>query len=103
MFELGGLFVQSKIDGMLTHMSHSQQQMARILDAERQMAAHMAKIIHDLPDSNLEFDDIGALMKHSEEINKSIIAYLFSLADLEEALAENLSHVIGELGSHEEE
>ncbi|WP_438347167.1 nucleoside-diphosphate sugar epimerase [Paenibacillus sp. FA6] len=95
--------MQSKIDGMLTHMSNSHQQMARTLDAERQMATHMAQIIHDLPDSNLEFDDISALINHSGEINKSIIAYLYSLADLEEALAETLSHVIRELGDHEEE
>lgn len=84
-------------------MSNSHLQMARILDAERQMAAHMAQVIHELPDSNLEFDDISALINHSGGINKSIIAYLFSLADLEEALAETLGHVIKELGNQEEE
>lgn len=95
--------MQSKVDEMLTHMSNSHQQMARILDAERQMATHTAQIIHELPDCNLEFDDIDALINHSGGINKSIIAYLFCLADLEDALAETLGHVMKELGNHEEE
>ncbi|MWV46853.1 nucleoside-diphosphate sugar epimerase [Paenibacillus sp. HJL G12] len=95
--------MQSKIDEMLTHMSHSHQQMARVLDAERQMAVRMAQIIHDLPDSDPEFDGINGLIENSGQINKSIIAYLGSIADLQEALAETLNHVVKELGSHEEE
>ncbi|MEC0241732.1 nucleoside-diphosphate sugar epimerase [Paenibacillus dokdonensis] len=95
--------MQSKIDEMLTHMSHSHQQMARVLDAERQMAVRMAQIIHDLPDTDPEFDGINGLIENSGQINKSIIAYLGSIADLQEALAETLNHVVKELGSHEEE
>lgn len=95
--------MQSKIDEMLTHMSHSHQQMARVLDAERQMAVRMAQIIHDLPDADPEFDGIHGLIENSGQINKSIIAYLGSIADLQEALAETLNHVVKELGNHEEE
>ncbi|AOZ91966.1 nucleoside-diphosphate sugar epimerase [Paenibacillus crassostreae] len=98
--------MQSKIDGMIHHMSNSQQQMARVLDAERQMAAHMAQIIHNLPDSKVEFEGITTIINHTREVNKSIISYLFGLADLEESLATNLNYVIKELGnqeSHEEE
>ncbi|MET3850784.1 phosphopantetheinyl transferase [Paenibacillus sp. OAE614] len=54
--------MQSKIDEMLTHMSHSKQQMARVLDAERQVAVRMAQIIHDLPDEHPEFDGVSGLI-----------------------------------------
>lgn len=95
--------MQTKIDAMLTHLSHSQQQMARILDAERHVAVHMAQLIHDLPDTNPEFEGIESLIENSGQINKSIISYMESLADLQEALAENLNHVVRELAHHEEE
>jgi len=95
--------MQSKIDGMLTHMSHSKQQMARVLDAERQVAVRMAQIIHDLPDEHPEFDGVSGLIENSSQINKSIISYLSSIADLQEALAETLNHVVKEMGSNEEE
>ncbi|GAB6991512.1 hypothetical protein [Paenibacillus pini] len=95
--------MQSKIDEMLNHMSHSQQQMARVLDAERQMAVRMSQVIHALPDVHPEFEGVSGLIENSGQINKSIIAYLGSIADLQEALAETLGYVMKELGSHEEE
>ncbi|AJS57455.1 hypothetical protein [Paenibacillus sp. IHBB 10380] len=95
--------MQAKVDQIITHLSHSQQQMARILDAERHVVVHIAQIIHDLPDPNPELEEIEPLIENSVQINKSIICYMESLADLQEALAENLSHVVRELCHHEEE
>ncbi|MGF7047126.1 hypothetical protein J2T13_001628 [Paenibacillus sp. DS2015] len=95
--------MQSKIDEIINHLSHSQQQMARILVAERHVAVHIAQIIHDLPDPKPKCEEIESLIENSEQINKSIISYMVSLADLQEALAENLKHVVKELCHDEEE
>lgn len=68
--------MQNKIDEIITHMSHSHQQMARVLEAERHMAVRMSQIIHDLPDSDLEFDGVSGIIESSGQINKNIVAYL---------------------------
>ncbi|MBE9916001.1 nucleoside-diphosphate sugar epimerase [Paenibacillus donghaensis] len=95
--------MQNKIDEIIIHMSHSHQQMARVLEAERHMAVRMSQIIHDLPDSDPEFDGVSGIIESSGQINKNIVAYLGGIADLEEALAETLNHVVKELGINEEE
>ncbi|MDR0267007.1 nucleoside-diphosphate sugar epimerase [Paenibacillus sp.] len=95
--------MQDKIDEMITHMSHSHQQMARVLDAERHVVVRISQIIHELPDSDPDFDGVSGIIESSGQINKNIIAYLGGIADLEEALAETLSQVVRELGSYEEE
>lgn len=95
--------MQEKVDQIIIHMSNSNQHMARILDAEREIAVRMAQIIHALPDHNPQLEGISALIENSGLINKNIISYLSTIADLEEAVAEHLTHVIKELRGHEEE
>lgn len=84
-------------------MSHSQQQMARVIDSQRHVAVRMSQIVHNLPDSEPDFEGVSGIIENSSRVNKSIISYLNSIADLEEAIADNLVQVIKEMGSHEEE
>lgn len=91
------------VDEIIVHMSHTHQHMARVLDAERQVAVRMAQIIHALPDVNPEFAGLSGLKKQSASLTKNIISYLNGIAELEEALAEQLQHVIKELNSDGEE
>ncbi|GGH61659.1 nucleoside-diphosphate sugar epimerase [Paenibacillus silvae] len=95
--------MQSKIDEIITHIAHSHQQIARVLDAKRQVAVRMSEIIHHLPDIEPELDGVEGLLDSSGQINKSIISYLGGLADLEEAVAETLTQVMREIAVQEEE
>ncbi|WP_019638568.1 hypothetical protein [Paenibacillus fonticola] len=95
--------MEQKITEMIIHMSHSHGQIARIIDAERQVAVRMAQIIHSIPDADPDFDGTDGLIENTGRINKSVVAYLNSIADLEEAMAENLELVIKELKVQDEE
>ncbi len=95
--------MEQKITDILMHMAHSHQQLARVMDAERHITVRMAHIVHELPDSEPDFEGVDGLMESTSSINKSIIAYLNSIADLQESMAENLTQVMSELKGSEEE
>lgn len=95
--------MEQKITDMIIHMSHSHGQIARIIDAERQIAVRIAQIIHAIPDAEPAFDGTDGLIENTGRINKSVVSYLNSIADLEEAMAENLGLVIKELKDQDEE
>ncbi|MCT6985979.1 hypothetical protein M1723_25620, partial [Salmonella enterica subsp. enterica serovar Senftenberg] len=46
--------MEKKIDDMVEYLSHSQQQLARILEAQRHAAVRMAQIIHSLPNHEIQ-------------------------------------------------
>lgn len=95
--------MEQKVTDLITHMAHSHQQMARVLDAERQIAVRLSQIVHALPDEQPDFDGIEGLMENTGRLNKSLISYLNAIADLQEAMAENLTHVMKELKDSEDE
>ncbi|MDQ0495411.1 nucleoside-diphosphate sugar epimerase [Paenibacillus brasilensis] len=95
--------MHNEVDDLLIHISHSQQQMSRLLDAERQVVVRMAQIIHELPDEEPRFDGIPGILEGSRQVNKSIVAYLNGIADLQEAMAEMLVRVVKETAYPEEE
>lgn len=88
---------------IIVHMAHSHQQMARVLDAERQVAVRMAQIVQAIPDAGPAFEGTPGMMENTGRINKSVISYLNAIADLQEAMAENLGFVMKELKGHDEE
>lgn len=96
--------MESRIDDMLAHLSHSQQQLARILEAQRHSAVRMAQIIYALPEYEFRVAD-GARSSggQAEQINRSIVAYLNAMADLQQTAADNLEIVLKELREQEEE
>ncbi|UHA74508.1 nucleoside-diphosphate sugar epimerase [Paenibacillus sp. 481] len=91
------------INELISHMSHTHQHMARLLDAERHVAVRMSQIIQALPDTHPEFEGISGIKDQSAIVTKSIISYLNSLAELEEAMADQLKHVMQELHEAAEE
>jgi hypothetical protein len=95
--------MQNKVDNLLVNISHSHQQMARLLDAERQVVVRMSQVIHDLPDEDPRFDGIPGILDSSGQVNKSIVSYLNGIADLQEAMAEMLVRVVKEVTDPEEE
>lgn len=95
--------MDQKVTDILMHMAHSHQQLARVIDAERHISVRMAQIVHALPDQELDFEGVESMMENTASLNKSLIAYLNSIADLQEAMAENLTQVMNELKGSDEE
>lgn len=109
--------MENKINDMIEHLSHSQQQMARILEAQRHAAVRMAQIIHSLPNHEIPVSEEtsapgaaalgGRLLggqssgTQVEQVNKSIAAYLNAMADLQQTSADSLEIVMKELRATE--
>lgn len=98
-----GLEVEQKITDIIMHIGHSHQQLARIIDAERHVTVRLSEIVNALPDQGPNFEGVEGLMENSSSINKSLVSYLNSIADLQDAMAENLTHVMSELNGSEDE
>lgn len=105
--------MENKINEMIEHLSHSQQQMARILEAQRHAAVRMAQIIHSLPNHEIPVSEEsnapgGRLLggqssgTQVEQVNKSIAAYLNAMADLQQTSADSLEIVMKELRTTEQ-
>lgn len=95
--------MQHKVTEMIEHMSHSHEQMARVLEAKRHVAVRMAQIVQNLPDQHPAFGGVGELMEHSQAVTKSVVSYLHGLAELQESMAVTISAVMKELAGEDEE
>ncbi|MBD0381606.1 hypothetical protein [Paenibacillus sedimenti] len=95
--------MQDQITSILNHMAKSQQEMARTLEAKRFIVAHMASMVVQIPDRDPSFGEIESLVEHSLEVTKGITSYLNSLADLEDALADNLAPIVKAMKEHPSE
>jgi hypothetical protein len=89
--------MEQKISAIISHIMNSQQQMAKILESERYIAVHIANIVHHIPDYQPSFSALENIVKNTSEVTKTISSYLVGLADLEEAIGDNLSTVMKEL------
>ncbi|MBX4150297.1 nucleoside-diphosphate sugar epimerase [Paenibacillus sp. LC231] len=96
--------MESKIDDMIAHLSHSQQQLARILEAQRHAAVRMAQIIHSLPEYEFQLaEGPKSSGGQTTQINRSIVSYLNAMADLQQTAADSLEIVLKEMRDQEEE
>jgi phage shock protein A len=91
--------MEQHITDMLEHMAKSHEELARILEAGRDIAVHLAHVIEAIPDRGMTFLEEGreGLAEQVMEVNGSVAAYLNSIGDLEEAIGENLKHVMKQL------
>lgn len=108
--------MENKINDMVEHLSHSQQQMARIFEAQRHAAVRMAQIIHSLPNHQLRPPNIHSLPNRQlqssdetkssegqvEQVNGSIAAYLNAMADMQQMVADTLEVAMKELRANEQ-
>lgn len=85
-----------QIDSAIHHMATSHQQIARILEAKRQSAANASQLVQAIPDDH-RFEGFEELVKNAGMVTQSVTAYLNSIAELEEAVASNLEHVMKQL------
>jgi hypothetical protein len=108
MMFLGGGLMEQHVNNTVHYMSRSHVEMAKVLEEQRHVAVHMCQVIQKIP-NRPPFNTVEGICKNSIAVKENIAAYLNSLADLEEAIAENLGHVMKELdppeaaGSDEDE
>lgn len=95
--------MQELLTEIVVQLSKSHQQMARILDAKRQVTVRLAHLVTSLPDEHPQFDGIEGILESSSNVAKSVIAYLNSLADFEEAVAESMTNVVKAMGDSADE
>lgn len=95
--------MNDRIDWILHHMAKSQRELARILKAERDIACHAAGLTQSVHDGYTALVGVEGVKEQSLQVSKGMAAYLNGLADLEEALADNLGPVVKELEGREEE
>jgi hypothetical protein len=102
-FRIGEKSVQEKVTSIIAHMSVSHMHMARIIEAKRGMVAHTAGLTYAVPDNETTFSGTAVVTGFVLEVSKMTASYLSSLADLEDAIADNLSEVMKELNEKSEE
>lgn len=90
---------QELMTEIVVHLAHSHQQMARILSAKRQVTVRMAQLIDVLPNEHPHLSGLNGLIESSSDVTKSVISFLNGLADLEEAVADSLTHVLKAIGN----
>jgi hypothetical protein len=95
--------MQRKITAMLAHLAKTHGEMARIMEAERHVVTRMAHKILELPDGYSEYMTPETMLEQSSLLVQNLIEYLNGIAELEEAMAETLSHVMRETDDAEEE
>lgn len=89
--------MEQQVSAIIEHMAESQQKIARILLAERQIVQHIAQIISEVDRGRIRDEGTEAAIAAVSQSKKDLAAYLHSLADLQEALSENLQVAISEL------
>lgn len=89
--------MQKTVTEMMEHMSHSNCQLARVLEAERHVTVRLSEIVQALPDEKPVFGGLPGLIDNSQAVAQNIVAYLNSFADLQETIAAQLTFVIREL------
>lgn len=88
--------MHNRITSIIGHMAKSHVEMAKIIESKRHVIVQMSQIIDYIPDYP-SFSGVEIMKKNSIQVVDSINSYLNSLADLEEAVAENLTHVMQEM------
>ncbi|WP_199618382.1 hypothetical protein [Paenibacillus alkalitolerans] len=90
--------MEHQIEFKLQAMAKAQEQLARIIRSESFVVMHMAQIACSIPD-NAQTIVGGAepFPSSAQLVTKQISGYLHTLAELEEALADNLKPAVKEL------
>ncbi|WP_127578770.1 nucleoside-diphosphate sugar epimerase [Paenibacillus koleovorans] len=95
--------MEHQVTSIIGHLARSHAEMARVLESKRESITNVSHIMTAMPNENLALGDARAIGLSAMDIAKSVTAYLNSLADLEDAIADNLETVIKELDPDQEE
>ncbi len=89
--------MQHLITAMIAHMARSHTELARIIEAKRDTIIHASQLVTSIPDRHMSFDNVEDITTHTQAVIKTLPAYLNSLADLEQSMAESLSVIMKEI------
>lgn len=95
--------MQAAVTEIIQHISHANEQMARILEAERHVTVRLSELVQAIPDENPNLGGLSGIIENSQAVAQSIVAYLNSMADLQETVASQLTYVVRELKEADEE
>ncbi|MCR8846164.1 nucleoside-diphosphate sugar epimerase [Paenibacillus sp. SC116] len=94
---------EDKVNEIIVHMAHTHNQMAKILQAKRQVAVRMSQLVHAVPDELPQIEHVSEVKMQSGQVTRCLIDYMVSIAELEEAMADQLKLVLKDLHEPEEE
>jgi len=96
--------MEKQITELLTHMARAHEELAAILHASKDITMHTAQdLVGTLPQHGIASGK-DAILESALALAGSVVAYLNSIGDLQEALADNLEPVMEQLhGEYEEE
>ncbi|MFD0869745.1 Uncharacterised protein [Chlamydia abortus] len=89
--------MQSRVTAIIEHMAKSHGELADIIESARYITVNMAQVIEAIPDVQMNFQGVEAVTQHSLGVTKNLTSYLNILADLQEAIADNLTVVMKEI------
>lgn len=89
--------MQQQITDLITHMANSHAEMAKIIEGTRHISVHMAQLVSEIPNSQMNFPGVESLTGYSMELCRSVTAYLNGLAEMEEAIADHIGCVMKEM------
>lgn len=96
--------MERQLTDILEHMAKAHEELSRILRSTRDITMHTAEhLVTTLPDHQPNFQRKEGIMEHALELAGNVTAYLNSLGDLHEALADNLEPVMEQLREQAEE
>ncbi|MEC0232230.1 MULTISPECIES: nucleoside-diphosphate sugar epimerase [Paenibacillus] len=95
--------MEQRVTTIISHIAASHREMSKILEAKRSISTQMASIAKDIPDSHPDFEGLSMLQEQALQLTKNITAYLNSLANLEEAIAQQTEIVMKEMKDPEDE
>ncbi|GFR39063.1 hypothetical protein PRECH8_23590 [Insulibacter thermoxylanivorax] len=88
----------------LSHMAKAHEELANILLAAKDIALHTAhELVSVVPVQGMTFRGKDAVLEQAMNLTSNVAAYLNSIGDLQEALADNLEPVLENLREQEEE
>ncbi|SFE48078.1 hypothetical protein SAMN05216378_3265 [Paenibacillus catalpae] len=95
--------LQQIVNEIIEHLSHSHNQMARMIDSKRHVVVRMAEVVKAIPDNNPNFGGTEGLLTNTQSLLGGIVSYLNTIAELQETLAAQLTFTVRELRLEEEE
>lgn len=88
--------MQKQVTHIIEHMAYSHWELAKILEYKRHAAVRMAQLVDEIPHEDPTFGTVEGVTDHSLLIVKNVATYLNSLADLADAIGDNLTLVMKE-------
>jgi len=79
---------------LLEQLSNAHEQLSRLLETEKTVAAHMAAQTNGLPDHRGAVVGAEKAYKHAGKIQENVIAYLNGIAGVLEVLADHTGLVL---------